>query len=144
MDFDREEEKEVERYINTNQIKVNTFLRSDPNRLTGENLIDTLITHEVKAAMRSFQEQQSRETNINKMILKNTPGRAIKKLQILFNHTLSLGYFPTKFKTALIKILPKHNTNTKDPKNYRPISLLEVPGKILEKIIHKTTRISRD
>lgn len=37
-------------------------------------------------------------------------------------------------------MLPKPNTDTRDPKNFRPISLLEVPGKILKKIINKRLR----
>ena len=48
-----------------------------------------------------------------------------------------MGYFPKQFKTGTIKLLPKPNTDHTQPINYRPISLLEVTGKILEKIINK-------
>lgn len=140
-EFDLEKETEVNRYIDMNQIKITTFPRSDLNRLRGANLIDTLITQEeIKAIIKSFKNNTPGETNINKAILKNIPDAGIKKLQTIFNHSISLGYFPSKFKTALIKMLPKPNTDNRDPKNYRPISLLEVPGKILEKIINKRLR----
>lgn len=66
----------------------------------------------------------------------NLPLSALTKLQWIFNHALSTGYFPLKFKTAIIKLIPKPNTDHTNPINYRPISLLEVTGKFLEKIIN--------
>lgn len=51
-----------------------------------------------------------------------------------------MGYVPIKFKTAVIKMIPKANVNRRDPINYRPISLLEVNGKLLEKIVKKRLR----
>lgn len=44
-----------------------------------------------------------------------------------------MGYFPRKFKTAISKLILKPNTDHTSPLNYRPIYLLEVTGKILEK-----------
>lgn len=51
-----------------------------------------------------------------------------------------MGYFPDKFKTAIIKFIPKENTDSTNPINYRPISLLEVTGKVLEKILNPRLR----
>lgn len=51
-----------------------------------------------------------------------------------------MGYFPNIFKHAKIKLIPKPNKTATDPLNFRPISLLEVTGKIFEKIINKRTR----
>lgn len=55
----------------------------------------------------------------------------------IFNHTLSIGYHPNNFKTPIIKMILKEYTNHVQPINYRPMSLLEVPGKILENIVNK-------
>ena len=139
--FDRNKEEEVERYLRANNDYTTTYERSDLNRLRGNNQIDSLITQvEIKNIIKSFKTNTPGETNVNKVILSKIPDSAITKLQTIFNHTLSLGYFPTKFKTGLIKMIPKADTDSKDPKNYRPISLLEVPGKILEKIVNKRLR----
>lgn len=51
-----------------------------------------------------------------------------------------MGYHPDKFKTTIIKLLPKTGTDNKNPINYRPISPFVVPGKILEKNINKRLR----
>ena len=56
-------------------------------------------------------------------------------LKNIYNASFATGYFPNIFKKAVIKFIPKENKPLKNPINYRPISLLEIPGKILEKII---------
>ncbi len=47
-------------------------------------------------------------------------------LKHIFNQTLSMGCHTRRFKTAIIKLIPKANTNPTNPINHRPISLLEV------------------
>ena len=58
----------------------------------------------------------------------------------LINYSLSLGHFPKVFKHVKIKLIPKSNKTPTDPLNYRPISLLEVHGKIYEKNINNRLR----
>ena len=54
----------------------------------------------------------------------------------IFNAAISLGYHP--WKEALVVVVPKPNKpNYSLPKAYRPISLLECCGKLLEKIVAK-------
>jgi len=54
----------------------------------------------------------------------------------VFNKILSLGIFPDRMKLSIIRPLHKKGI-TKELENYRPISLLTVFSKILEKIIYK-------
>lgn len=61
----------------------------------------------------------------------------IQRLKLIFNTSLASGYFPAKFKTALITLIPKAGKTPNRPENFRPISLLEIPGKLPEKIINK-------
>ena len=54
----------------------------------------------------------------------------------LVNLSISLSLFPDDCKIAKLKPLYKKEAKTK-PKNYRPISLLLLLSKIIERIIHK-------
>ena len=58
------------------------------------------------------------------------------QLVYLFNLSLGLNVFPPKWKIATVIPLYKGGPKT-DVGNYRPISLLPLPGKLLEKIVHK-------
>ncbi len=57
-------------------------------------------------------------------------------LSSIFNQSFESGIFPEGMKIAMV--IPLHKKNEKFiPGNYRPISLLNIFGKILEKIMHK-------
>ena len=55
-------------------------------------------------------------------------------LQLLINTSIVTNTFPLKWKHALIKAIHKKG-EVNDPSNHRPISLLPVTSKILEKIV---------
>ena len=57
----------------------------------------------------------------------------------LVNLSISLSSFPDDSKIAKLKPLYKKEAKTK-PKNYRPISLLPLLSKIIERIIHNQTQ----
>ena len=57
-------------------------------------------------------------------------------LKKIFDCSLNNGIVPKAWKHAIIIPLQKEG-NTKDVNNLRPISLLPLPGKILEKIVQK-------
>ena len=48
-----------------------------------------------------------------------------------------MGYFSIVLKNGIIILIPKPGKDPKNPINYRPITLLEVPGKIIGKINNK-------
>lgn len=139
--YDMQTERDIEQYWNINNDKRTPYNTSDLTRLTGGEDINTRITSaEMKYTIKTFKNNTPGETPINKTILSHLPDNAIETIKHIFNHALSMGYFPKKFKTAVIKMIPKDNTKHTDPMNYRPISLLEVTGKLLEKIINKRLR----
>ena len=51
------------------------------------------------------------------------------------NKSIELHKFPDEWKKATVIPLPKIN-NPKQVSNFRPISLLPLPGKIIEKLLH--------
>ena len=53
----------------------------------------------------------------------------------MFNLCLEKNEFPNEWKHTIVTPLPKDGDLSKCT-NYRPISLLPLPGKILEHIIH--------
>ena len=59
-----------------------------------------------------------------------------EQLTYMFNCSLLSGVFPEAWKIAKVVPLFKGG-NREDVNNYRPVSLLPLPGKILEKIVHK-------
>ena len=81
--------------------------------------------------------------NIN--MLKYVKDEMIPGLVIIFNKSISEGIFPELLKTAkVIPIYKKDDTNF--AKNYRPISLLSVFDKIIEKLVYKRVQsfLSKD
>ena len=59
-----------------------------------------------------------------------------KPLEIIYNHSFNSGYVPDQFKLA--KLIPVHKRDSvTSMENYRPISLLSVFNKILEKLMCK-------
>ena len=57
------------------------------------------------------------------------------QLTYLFNLSLAKEIFPDDWKIATI--VPLHKGGSKDiPGNFRPVSLLPLPGKLLEKVVH--------
>ena len=68
-------------------------------------------------------------------ILKDAFICLITQLTFIFNLSFNTGIFPDDWKMAQITPLPKDGDLTQC-NNYRPISLLPLPGKIAEKIVH--------
>lgn len=78
-------------------------------------------------------------SGINKTIMKKIPPTAITRLTKIFSAEFSAGYLSDKCKESIIKLISKQG-KSHYPVNYRPISLLEVPGKIFERIINRKLR----
>ena len=58
------------------------------------------------------------------------------ELTYLYNSCLQFGIFPKKWGLSKITPIPKASHHSTDPNNWRPISQICLPGKLLEKIIH--------
>jgi hypothetical protein len=70
-------------------------------------------------------------------ILKQLPGKAVVKLTYLNTAALRLKYVPSYWKTAEVFMIPKPRKPATEVTSYRPISLLPVLSKLLEKLLLK-------
>lgn len=71
-------------------------------------------------------------------------GRFERLLANLFTACLTIGYFAEAWKTALIVMIPKRGKSRYDlAKSWRPLALLSLVGKILEKIVARRLQSSR-
>jgi len=73
---------------------------------------------------------------INSQVLKQIASEISGPLQNLFNFSISNGRVPRSWKEAIVCALHK-KSDPQDVENYRPISLLSVLSKCLERILHK-------
>jgi hypothetical protein len=73
--------------------------------------------------------------NISNTALKLLPPKVVVTLAAIFNASLRLCHFPSRWKNATVIFIPKPGKNSKLPQSNRPISLLSSIGKVLEKVI---------
>ena len=142
-DYEGEDEIQdtVTTFLNNNLQRLTPFQTSDITRLNANNYtISKITTLEIKTIIRKLKKTCPGSSGINKIILNHIPIQAVNYLRNIFNACLSAGYFPDKWKEAVVRLIPKHGKNPHHPANYRPISLLEVPGKIFERVINKRLR----
>lgn len=117
------------------------FDSADPARLTGTSQLDCFISaQELAAAIKRGKPTSPGGSKINRTILSHLPASALARLRAIFNAALSAGYFPDGFKQAEMRMIPKAGKTPTRPENYRPISLLEVPGKLLERVVSARLR----
>lgn len=69
-------------------------------------------------------------------LLKRCCRHIVKPLTHIINLSMSTGCFPNDMKIAKVKPLLKKGLHTQ-VENYRPVSLLPVTSKVLEKVMHK-------
>jgi hypothetical protein len=75
-------------------------------------------------------------------MLKEMSRKGLVLLTYIFNAILKQKYWPIQLKTAEIIIIPKPGKNPNNASSYRPISLLPIISKLLEKLL--ITRIRSD
>ena len=131
--FDEEINRTVKRTLSENSENITTKAN-----LNEENIITEIITaKEIKETIKSFKQKAPGNDGITKNHLMNLPQSKIIDLAKIFSTSLTLGHFPTIWKQSTMIFLPKPFKSPTNHINYRPISLLNLPAKILEKIINK-------
>ena len=92
---------------------------------------------EIESCIKSLPSKTSSgHDGISNVLLKGIVHVVKKPLVVAFNKSLSEGIFPNSMKIA--EIVPLYKSKDKcQLANYRPISLLPVMSKVLEKLVHK-------
>ena len=94
-----------------------------------------VTSNEITKIIRSLKEGAPGVDNVSETALKSVINDIKEPILHICQTSLHQGYFPTELKLA--KIIPLFKS--KDPSlfsNYRPISLLSVFSKILEKVMY--------
>ena len=133
-DFDLAHEREVLLELERRGDELSTHQLVDLSRLDENNeLTRPFDAQDISRIIKAFKNRKAPgNSGIAKRDLVHLPVQAQTYLADIFNACLSAGYFPRKFKSAVLIFIPKDG-DPHDPHRYRPISLLEVPGKILER-----------
>ena len=149
---ERVDRKEVAHYINDYFINIgNMGKQANPTKagnvfnqsrnLDGsaqeEWFPDKFTTEEVRRVIKDINVSKSSGLqDVSSFVVKETFTVLIKQITHLMNISVQSSIFPTAWKDALVIPIPKSG-NLNLVQNYRPISLLPLPGKILEKLMHK-------
>ena len=128
-DFDEETEEQINRIIESN----NHILK--PKELITQYNIKVTRAEVIKT-INSFKQRSPGQDTITKNHLANLPVNMIDDLVNIINSCINLGFIPKQWKETIMIMLPKPGKSPKQVINYRPISLINVPSKVLEKIIN--------
>lgn len=102
-----------------------------------QNLQINVKVSEVSALIQQINVKKSCGHDlISSKTVKQLPPKAIRFLTIIINAIFRVGYFPRLWKIALIVLINKPGKPPDQVTSYRPISLLPIFAKIIEKIIH--------
>jgi hypothetical protein len=102
----------------------------------GDKFLSEITRENISSHIKSLKRKSAPgEDGITHSDLKSLPNSILDILCQLFNKCFLLGYFPTTWKKALIKMLPKPGKNLSESQNYHPISLLSCIGKLYERCL---------
>ena len=131
----------VTNWVNNNRPKTASYKKVNMTRLIEGNPLTSPITiNDIKFFIRNMKKKAPGESKIGYQIIKKLPDNIIEYIANIFNACLASGYFPKKFKSAILILIPKEGKDATVPENYRPIALLDNIGKIFEKIINSRLR----
>ena len=106
-------------------------------RITPSFFLEPVNNEEtIKEIAKLNNKKSAGDDNIKPRVLKENKETLAKPITHIINLSFKNGEVPNKLKIA--KVIPIYKKNDKaDPNNYRPISLLSIINKIMEKLIAK-------
>lgn len=79
--------------------------------------------------------------SISARLILQLPGTALSRLLQIFTASFRIGHFPTAWKHAKVISILKPGKPPTDPSSYRPISLLNILGKVFERTIQARLKV---
>lgn len=142
-DYCQDNERMIGDYLRQHKLDYTPYETIDTSRLDiNSDTIAPITLQEVKCAIIKFKKKKAPGiSQINKEIITNLPGNMLRIFTSILNASLSVGLFPSKFKKAILKLIPKADKPSIQAQNYRPISLLEAAAKIYERIINNRLKL---
>jgi ribonuclease HI len=107
---------------------------SDNHIPGGEDDIQFTLTEILSALQNMTPKKAPGHDNLTLDICQNFAKNFPEEILLLYNKCLTLVHFPKSWKISIIKAVPKPGKDAMDTKSYRPIGLLPVFGKVLEKL----------
>ena len=144
-DGEKVEKKEVAQHINDFFINIGkvggqgiSLARDNPQGKVEEGwTIGKFTVEEVLKVLKVINVSKSSALHfISSFIIKEAFTILSPQVTYMMNLSIKTSSFPTAWKEALVIPIPKGGDLTQ-VQSYRPISLLPLPGKILEKLVHK-------
>ena len=74
--------------------------------------------------------------NIPARLLKDCPDLISESLTQIFNESINQGLFPVDWKKARVTPIYKNSGERNDPSNYRPISVIPIIAKLIERVVY--------
>ena len=106
------------------------------DRIQFNFIIAHTSNEEILDIISALEDKSTGPSSIPFKLLSLIPDLIIMPLAYIINRSFSIGVFPKLMK--IVKVIPIHKGgSTQDVNNYRPISLLYIFDKIIEKIMHK-------
>ena len=109
------------------------YMRKVDNELLFGKITETEI---FKIVDRLKAKQSAGLDGISNEFLKRIINSIKAPLCFVINKSLNLGIFPSSMKIAKVRALFKNTGECSNPDNYRPISLLSVLSKVVERIVY--------
>ena len=109
-----------------------------PSTTNTQNVLESISvsTEDVNSVLSTLStDKATGPDEISARLLKECANEIAPSLTALFNKSLSLGKVPQEWKEANVTPIHKKE-DIRDVRNYRPISLLSLVSKLLERVIH--------
>ena len=135
--FDNENTRLVSNWYEDNFLTFQPASTIDFSALSSSHpLLRPVSVEEFHSTLKSFRKHKSPgPSGISLQVILYLPSNYNIIIRRLYDAILASRYWPTCFKTSTMIFLPKPSKDHTNPLHYRPISLLEVLAKHLEKII---------